>query len=182
MTRPIRAFSRHFLLTAFALVTGLASATLCAEPDARAQSLYQEASQRFEADDFAGAIALYDQAIKADPSYLSAWHDRGLAKLKAQDFQGAIQDFNALLQGAKTDDDKTDAYAYRGQARAGLKQFKAAIADLNQAITLCPACGYYYFNRSKIYLETGERDKARADLQEAASRNIDEAQALLDNL
>lgn len=173
---------RHFMSAGIISLLALCSSCVLAKDTAQAKAFYEQASHRFEAEDFASAISLYSQAIKADPTYLSAWHDRGLAKLKQQDFKGAIADFEAILLRAKTDDEKSDAYAYRGEAHTGLKNFKTAESDLNQAIALCPQCGYYFLKRGQLYLQMQQPDKAKADFQQAWDRNIEEAEPLLQGL
>jgi tetratricopeptide (TPR) repeat protein len=150
-----------------------------ARESAEAKAAYSQAGVHFEAEDYAGAIALYDQAIKADPDFISAYHDRGLAKLNLKDFKGALSDFQAILKREKNND---EALAYRGDAKAGLGDLKSALADYDRAIEMCPTCAYYYFGRGKLHLQAGDKAKAKLDLQEALDRNILDAEALMQGL
>ncbi|HLP98116.1 MAG TPA: tetratricopeptide repeat protein [Sideroxyarcus sp.] len=178
MTSTTSLLPRTFLAcTLLAACLGMSAAS--AAEQGAAQQAYEAAGARFEAEDYAGAIALYDQALKTDPGFIAAYSDRGLAKLKIKDFKGAIADYEAILKRKK---DADEAYAYRAQAKAGLGDIKGALADFDKAIGLCPTCGYFYLNRGKVHLQAGDKAKAKQDFLEAADLNVEDAQELLNGL
>ena len=169
--------ARTLACSLFVACIGISAAS--AAESGAAQQAYDAAGARFEAEDYAGAIALYDQALKADPDFISAYSDRGLAKLNIKDFKGAIADYEAILKRKK---DADEAYAYRGKAKAGLGDIKGALADHDKAISLCPTCGYFYLNRGKVHLQAGDKAKAKQDFLEAQDRGIFDAEELLQGL
>ena len=181
------AFQFPFRSTTLALLTGAVLALSApgagaGSANAAAQAAYDEASQLFERENYPAAVAAYDRALAADPAFKSALHDRGLAKLHGGDYAGAATDFSTLIERAKAPAETDEAHAYRGQARAGLKDYAGALADFDRAIELCPTCGYFYFNRGKVRLQMGAKAEAKADLNEAADRGVEEAMELLEGL
>lgn len=87
----------------------------------------------FEQQDFAGAIPLFDDAIKMNPKFSYAYNNRGYAKLKLKDISGAKAD---VLKSLSLD--KSNAYAYKTLAQVLIaeKKEKEACEKLYQAIKL----------------------------------------------
>ena len=109
--------------------------------------------------------------------------NRGVDKLDAEDYKGAISDFTEAI---KINPKDGDTYYNRGIAKEDLEDYKGAISDYTKAIKINPKDGYAYFDRGfakenlndyegalsdynkgiKIYPEDGEGyfDKFRAKL------------------
>lgn len=87
-----------------------------------------------------GIFGFLQQEVKAQKnyvykSYAEACFKRGNAKYKLQDYNGALDDYNAAI---KLDPNYANAYYTRGFAKKWLKDFKGAIEDYNKAIKFNP--------------------------------------------
>lgn len=95
-----------------------------------------------------GAISDFDLCIAADSTKkLSAYYERGLAKVKIGEFQSAILDFDIYIVMLPSDE---NGYVNRGYLKNKLNDTKAAFADLNKAIDLNPRNALAYQYRGNI--------------------------------
>jgi serine protease Do len=92
--------------------------------------LFRQADFRRRQRDYAGAIALFDQIIRIDPTNITAYMERGDTNLFMQEFLAAVVDFDQVIQ---IDPNIGEAYYNRGIAylRSGspqesLESFKIA--------------------------------------------------------
>ncbi|MHC1730666.1 MAG: hypothetical protein AB9888_01340 [Bacteroidales bacterium] len=90
--------------------------------------------------DFTSALHLKSQSTISDQSIVS---DRGRAKLKIDDFYGAIEDFSNVIELCGNSTEWTTrtttlgfAYIRRGEAYVMLSKCKLAINDLNKALEI----------------------------------------------
>jgi tetratricopeptide (TPR) repeat protein len=92
--------------------------------------------------------------------------NRGVFKLRRQEYNSALRDFEAAL---KRDPTMGEALVNRGAARLGLKSPEAALADINRALELGvsePAKAYY--NRAIAHERLGDIRSAWLDYTKAA--------------
>ena len=75
----------------------------------------------------------FNQALRINPNYDSAYNNRGIARDGLGDKKGAMEDFNQALR-INPNNDK--AYYNRGIVRYGLGDKKGAIEDLQKAADL----------------------------------------------
>ena len=98
------------------------------------------------------------------PENSNDYFDRGVDRLKAGKYEGAIADFD---QAINIRPKYTDAYIKRADAKIRLGQYKEAIVDYDQAIRLQPDNAPMYVNRSVVKAELGQHQEAIADLESA---------------
>jgi tetratricopeptide (TPR) repeat protein len=89
---------------------------------------------------------------------------KGLADLKADDYEQSLDDYTQALAA-----DPKNAKAYYGRAYVYVKMSEddKALADLGQAIEIDPRYEQAYYRRSFIYMIQGNYDGAGADLATA---------------
>ncbi len=92
------------------------------------------------------------------------YNNRGVAKVRKGDLQGAIQDFTGALD---RNPNFVDAYKNRGLARLIAGDFDGAIADYNQAIRLDGKSPALFNARGTALINKEEYDRAIADYDKA---------------
>jgi tetratricopeptide (TPR) repeat protein len=127
--------------------------------------------QKFEKQDYRGALAEYNRAIQLNPNYAIAYYHRGFLKEnKLGDSQGAVADYNRAIQL-----NPNDAIAHYN--RGSLKEYKlgnsqGALADFNRAIQLNPNLAFAYINRGSLKeYKLGDSQGALADYNRAIQLN-----------
>ncbi|MCA1990707.1 MAG: tetratricopeptide repeat protein [Coleofasciculus sp. S288] len=97
-------------------------------------------------------------------------YNRGVDKLDAGDYQGAIADFTQALQLNPND---ADTYYNRGYVHHTLGNYDKAITDYTEAIRLNPDFAQAYSNRGYAYFVSEKYKEAIADCSKAISLNPD---------
>jgi tetratricopeptide (TPR) repeat protein len=128
----------------------------------------ERAYYRLLRNDFTGALADYNQAIKLDRANPEIWLNRGVAKEKLRDYQGAYRDYTGAIE---LDETFVKAWVNRGNVLAAQKRFVEAIEDYSAAITFQPDYGAAYYNRAIAYYSLKKLAEACDDLKNAAKLN-----------
>jgi tetratricopeptide (TPR) repeat protein len=102
--------------------------------------------------DWNGAMADYNEAIRLDPTYSSAYDNRGNVKRQKGELNGAMADID---QAIRLNPKNAFAYNNRGIVKEAKGDLAGAIADYSQAISLDPKYAVAYRNRGKC--QTKER-------------------------
>ena len=123
------------------------------------------------------AIDCYTQIIENDPKDSYTYFDRGLTKMKMDDFYGAIDDFN---KGIEIDASESDYYQYRAKAKMKLKRYSNAILDLNKAIELEPTNSNLYYFRGLCNVALKRYKNAMTDYSAAIEKRYDNIEAYAD--
>ena len=71
------------------------------------------------------------------------------------------------------------AWFSRGVSYGQLGLYPQGIEGINRAIAMEPQNGLYYYGRARVYLLSGDREKAREDFRKAADLGDEDAQRYL---
>jgi tetratricopeptide (TPR) repeat protein len=147
--------------------------------------MYRGVERRLK-DDSDGALADYDEAIRADKKYADAYYNRCALYNAKENYDRAIADCSEAIKlgpnpkgkPAKPDSPErlandriySDYYAERGLAFLKKDDYLHAIADLDNAIRQNPSNGRALKNRGLAYQARGDTSRADADFA-AAKQN-----------
>jgi tetratricopeptide (TPR) repeat protein len=127
-------------------------------------AFYYRGVAKFNQEQYAEAIADYNQAIRLNPYFKWAIASRGQANYRLKNYTEAIADFDAAI----TIDKKYDfAYAYRGYIKHDLGKYTEAISEYSRAIEIDPNYSWYYISRGKAYCELDKGTEALYDYEQA---------------
>ena len=124
--------------------------------------------------DFAGAIAIYDEAIRVNPAWAEMYVKRGIAYRLQGALGKAIQDFDqaATLNPAAIGNDRAvaDAYGNHGQILLTNLQPEDAIVAFEKALRIYPANVRPYFHRAEARILVEDFAGAIEDLNTYLAR------------
>lgn len=119
------------------------------EKEPGAESIFHQATLRYQSGDLHGAIELYTSSIEMNNHYAMAFFYRGQIKEKLQDNTAALADYTSAIN---LKHDLYEGYDYRGRLYYEQNDYLACLSDLNQAISTNPepkALTYYVRGRAK---------------------------------
>ena len=96
------------------------------------------------------------------------WFEMGLADLKEQHYQAAVDKFTKAIEAVPDD---FEAFNNRGFARIYTGDYEGAIDDCTRSLAITPGSAKAYNNRGFARLFTGEFDAAIADFNQALTIN-----------
>jgi tetratricopeptide (TPR) repeat protein len=82
------------------------------------------------------ALRDYDEALRIAPRFMSALVNRGSLKADNGDHQGAMSDYDMVIQHASDTDQKAMAYFNRGNSKLQLSDQAGACEDWKEARAL----------------------------------------------
>lgn len=112
------------------------------------------------------AIKDFDEALKFNPRFASAYLARALALLKENELDDALKDFN---QAIEVDPQQWQAYDGRAQLFILRCEWSYALKDIEKEIQINPKTSSGYAKRAAIHLRHREYTKAIADADKAIS-------------
>ncbi|MBD2354768.1 hypothetical protein H6G41_09015 [Tolypothrix sp. FACHB-123] len=137
----------------------IALATLTHTPKAEAKSLFN--NQPILAAKLTAQVPNSNTEKNAD-----AYLQRGIERLEKEDYQGAIDEFNSLLQ---VEPNNIYAYVGRGAAKMYLKQYQSAKSDFDSALGITPNISLAYYFRGFTNYALQDKAAALADLRKAST-------------
>lgn len=134
---------------------------------------FKEANAKFQAKDYAGAIALYDEIIATYPQADGALVQRGWAKSALNDAAGARADLDRAIA---VNSQSAFTFMIRGRVRRVLQDdLPGALEDYNAALKLAPDDLETLFERAKTLQALERPDDARTDLDQFVARQPENA-------
>ena len=123
------------------------------------------------------SLSLWNDQIAKYPEHTEAYKNRGLVKGQAGDYQGAIADFDKVIE---QDPNFSSAYTDRGMARQLQHDTIGALTDYSLAISKDNKQVLAYYNRGNLKLEMKYFNESLSDLNAALSLSPDDANILYD--
>lgn len=141
-----------------------------------ADEYFELGYNKYESDDYQGAIEAYSKAIDLSPDNPELYYHRGLCKSLLDMNEEAIKDFDVAIS---KDPGYAEVWFERAYSKYLLDMNDESIADYDQAIVLDPAYGNAYFNRGTVKFELGLSDQACTDWKKALELGITIASQLV---
>lgn len=154
-------------ITKIALAFALATGWLFSTPLLRGQEAKSAFDRGIEASskgDLDGALASFNEAIRANPMYVSAYNNRGNVYEARGDYDKAMADYD---QAIKLEPRYVSAYINRGIAWAARGNADNAMSDYDTALILDPKNVLAFINRGVLREGGGDYRKAIADFESA---------------
>lgn len=133
--------------------------TACATPGLTA---FDDGVRLYREGYYASARDAFDSAVRKNPRNATYVNNRGVAKARLGDLDGAVLDYTRAMQLAPTD---AETVFNRGNAYAAAGNLPAAINDFTTAVTLSPGYTHAYFNRGTVRAAAGDVTGAVNDWQ-----------------
>jgi tetratricopeptide (TPR) repeat protein len=133
---PKKTFPKYLLLLPLFIMIGAGSVYFGVHIN-QANNYHNQGIEKYNKQDFQGAIEAYNQAIKINPNYAEAYYQRGIVRSDLGEKQAALEDYN---QAIKINPNYAEVYYQRGISYVEQDQQKA-IADFRRAAELFAAQG-----------------------------------------
>lgn len=136
------------------------------------QMLAVVAAQR---NDCAGALELFDRALRLKPDHAGAWNNRGNALLELGRVEDALQSF---ARATVLQPDYAEAFYNRGNALLDLNRCEEALQSYERALAIAPDYAQAHYNRGNALLALQRPAQALESLDRALKLDPGDAQAL----
>jgi tetratricopeptide (TPR) repeat protein len=133
-----------------------------------APTLLKAAQQKYDRQDYRGALADLNRVIQLNPKLPHAYSYRGFLKAnQLHDIRGGLTDLNYAI---KLDPSFAGAYRDRGSLKAEfLRDISGGLADYDRAIQLDPAYALAYGERGKLkYNLLNDKSGGISDMRQSA--------------
>jgi len=117
----------------------------------------------------ADSLADANQAVAQNPNFAPAYEDRGFAKLRLGDLNGAIADFSRAIEISPKN---VDFYRDRGDAKLKQGDLKGSISDFEMVVSLDPDAANAYPNRDAVQAPDTGLDKKIEETTKDIALNI----------
>jgi tetratricopeptide (TPR) repeat protein len=140
----------------------------------------QFAEQYFQRGEYYRAIGEYERFIyffPTSPKVEFARYMIGLSFLKGEQYEQAIQTFEALIEEYRTTEYALKSYLSTGKAYVLLGRYDAALTSLNNLVTIAPdqeIRDEAYYQKGWVYLEMGLWQRAREIFLEISDETKDQ--------
>jgi len=103
---------------------------------------------------------------KPEPKTAYEFVERGMQHVRAEQFDCAL---GACSEAIRLDSRLSTAYACRGGVLSNTGEFLKALKDFDQALSLQPDNGDFFYSRAQVHDRLGNTDLALADLAKAVA-------------
>ena len=131
----------------------------------QAVELNNEANKKIGNEDYEGAIADLNRAIKLNPGQSETYLSLGFVYSEMGNSGGAIATYNKAIE---VNPKSAIAYYYRGDEYLHLEDKEKALRDYDRAINIDPNYANAYFDRGAVRYLLGDEEKAVDDFNKAA--------------
>lgn len=122
-------------------------------------------------------IEAFTHAIDAGEETEIAFLSRGVAFLRTEQIDKAVEDFSRVIG---MNNNNMRAHYYRGIAYMSKNDFENAVRDLNKTIELKPDHGAAFFARGSAYAQLGNTEEAAKNIKTALIYSESDAQGFAD--
>ena len=119
-------------------------------------------------------------ALKHRPDFLDAYRDRAMWYCELEEYDKALADCSELIQRARDEEERADAYHERGCVQREAGNLDEALEDFDEAIRLLPDFELALCTRGSLRAERGELKTALADLRAALRLDPNDDSALIE--
>jgi tetratricopeptide (TPR) repeat protein len=144
-----------------------------------ARELFQAAQHLFKEGRYRECIDVFTEFMDLRGEVEIALLSRGVAYLKAEQIDMAIEDFGKVIHMSS---DNVRAYFYRGMALLAIKDFESAIKDFDRTIELKPDHGAAFFARGSAYAQIGNEYEATRNIKTAITFSEADIEGVSDSL
>lgn len=148
---------------------------VCGGADPKSEELVRQGNAAFKEKDREKAIALFTEAIAADPSNTVAYYNRG----RMHDVQGrkepALEDYNKLLT---LNPKHANGLQWRGTLLLRQGKFQEALADFDKHISIMPSHADHHWMRGMALYYLGrysEAEKQYLSAHRVATNDVEHA-------
>jgi tetratricopeptide (TPR) repeat protein len=122
------------------------------------------------------AARLQTAGVSGEARSAQYWFEKGALVSTYGNNKAAVGYFGKAIH---LDPGHSGAYFSRGVSYGQLGMYSQGIASINRALEIEPRNGLYYYGRARVFLLSGDRDKALQDFRRAADLGDEDAQAFL---
>ena len=128
------------------------------------ESWFHLGLKQASAEDFQGAIASWEKALKLNPNLSEAWHNRGSALGRLGQYEVAIQSFDKAIELTP---ERYQAWNDRAHALYQLQKWQQAVESWDKAIAVTPDNYQFWYNRGCALEQLESIDESVASYEKA---------------
>jgi tetratricopeptide (TPR) repeat protein len=114
--------------------------------------------------------------VSGDVSSANYWFQKGALCSTYGNNKAAVGYFGKAIA---LDPRHSGAYFSQGVSYGQLGMYAKGVASINRALEIEPQNGLFYYGRARVYLLSGDKEKAMPDFRKAAQLGDEDAQAFL---
>lgn len=164
---------RNYLIIFFLLITTL---TAYAQPSS--EKLIRQGVSLHDKGSYKEAIKCYEEALKVNPTSMSAIYEMSLSYLHLKDYDKALR-YSTRVITANFQPLLMDAYIVKGTALANQNKIADAINTLNEAVEKCGDEYLLHFNLGLCYFNGKNNEMAAQHLRKAIEIDATHASSFL---